>query len=143
MALHPVFYDASGRRRRRFALGVIAFVALVLLSVAVFAVSIGAVPAAPLLPFEPEHPGLHRLPAPHSGVIGRAQRSIDYYGKALFGGPTVGAGKAGAKGASDRHRARPTRGWPSPSTCPGTNRAWRALPGMSNNSTGSFPAGCR
>lgn len=98
MALHPVFYDASGRRRRRFALGVIAFVALVLLSVAVFAVSIGAVPAAPLLPFEPEHPGLHRLPAPRSGVIGRAQRSIDYYGKALFGGPTAGAGKAGAKG---------------------------------------------
>ncbi len=98
MTLHPVFYDASGRRRRRFTLGVVAFVALLLLSVAVLVVSVGVVPAAPLLPFEPEHPGLHSLPAPHSGLIGRTRRSLDYYAKGLFGGAAAGAGKAGAKG---------------------------------------------
>ena len=98
MALNPIFYDASGRRRRRFAFGVAAFVALLLLSMAVFAVSIGAVPSAPLLPFEPEHPALHKLPAPRTGLIGRTQRNIDYYAKALFGGTTAGSGKAGAKG---------------------------------------------
>ncbi|RZL82397.1 MAG: hypothetical protein EOP66_04965, partial [Sphingomonas sp.] len=68
MSLNPVFYDASGRRRRRFTFGVAAFIALLLLSIAVFAVSIGAVPTAPLLPIEPEHPALHKLPAPRGGI---------------------------------------------------------------------------
>lgn len=54
MSQLPVFFDASGRRKRRFTLGVVAFVLLLVLSVAAFAVSIGAVPAAPLLPVEAE-----------------------------------------------------------------------------------------
>ena len=37
MAHHPVFYDASGRRRIRFAGGVAAFAALIALAAAVFA----------------------------------------------------------------------------------------------------------
>jgi len=94
MSQHPVFFDASGRRKRRFTLGIVAFILLLILSVAVFAVSIGAVPAAPLLPVEAEHPVLHRLAAPH-GVIRRAKRSIDYYAGRLFG---TGAGKATASG---------------------------------------------
>ena len=64
MSEHPVFFDVSGRRKRRFTFGVIAFVLLLVLSVAVFALSIGAVPAAPLLPVEAEHPVLHRLAYP-------------------------------------------------------------------------------
>ncbi|MCU6455836.1 glycosyltransferase [Sphingomonas sp. A2-49] len=94
MSEHPVFFDVSGRRKRRFTFGVIAFVLLLVLSVAVFALSIGAVPAAPLLPVEAEHPVLHRLAAPH-GVIRRAKRSIDYYAGRLFG---TGQGKAAASG---------------------------------------------
>ena len=38
MSHRPVFFDASGRRRRRFALAVAAFVALLLLAITVFAV---------------------------------------------------------------------------------------------------------
>ena len=94
MSQMPVFFDASGRRKRRFTLGVVAFVLLLVLSVAAFAVSIGAVPAAPLLPVEAEHHLLHRLAAPH-GVIRRAKRGLDYYAGRLFG---TGRGKAGASG---------------------------------------------
>ncbi len=90
MSQRPVFFDASGRRRRRFALAVTAFVALLLLATTVFAVSIGIVPAAPLLPIEPEHPALHRLPPPRGGIIGRTRRDIDYYAKRLFGVPPRG-----------------------------------------------------
>ena len=89
MAERPIFYDASGRRRRRFALGIAAFAALLILAVAVFGVSIGAVPAAPLLPVAPEHPALKSLPAPHGGLLSRTTRSINYYGAQLFGTPTA------------------------------------------------------
>ena len=84
MSQNSVFYDASGRRKRRFTLGVVAFVLLLLLSIAMFAVSIGAVPVAPLLPVEVERPPLQRLAAPH-GVLRRARRSIAYYENKLFG----------------------------------------------------------
>ena len=89
MSERPIFYDASGRRRRRFALGIAAFAALLLLAVAVFAVSIGAVPAAPLLPVAPEHPALKSLPAPRGGLLGRTTRSINYYAAQLFGTPVT------------------------------------------------------
>lgn len=74
MSQNSVFYDASGRRKRRFTLAVVAFVLLLVLSVAMFAVSIGAVPVAPLLPVEVERPPLQRMAAPH-GVLRRARRS--------------------------------------------------------------------
>ena len=92
MSQHPVFYDASGRRKRRFTLGVVAFVALVVLAVAVFAVSIGAVPVAPLLPVDVERPVLRSLAPPH-GVIRRAKRGIKYYAGELIG---TGRGKDAA-----------------------------------------------
>ena len=88
MSQHPVFYDASGRRRRRFAIAVAAFVGLALLAAAIFAISIGAVPSAPLLPVEPEHPALHRLPPPH-GIVARTRRGIDHYARRLFGSPAT------------------------------------------------------
>lgn len=97
MSLNPVFYDASGRRKRRFTLGVLAFIVLLILSVAAFAVSIGAVPAAPLLPVEVERPVVHRLAAPR-GVIRRAERGIDYYANRLFG-------TARAKGTASGNQA--------------------------------------
>jgi hypothetical protein len=85
MADAPVFYDASGRRRRRFRLAVIAFVLLVVLAAGLFFVSIGAVPRAPLLPFRTEAPALHRLQPPHQSVLTRTRRSLDWYARRLFG----------------------------------------------------------
>ena len=95
MSQHPVFYDVSGRRKRRFTFGIAAFALLVLLSIAVFVVSIGGVPAAPLLPVDAERPVFHRLSAPH-GVIRRARRNLDDYAARLFGGH--GTAKAAASG---------------------------------------------
>lgn len=85
MNLTPIFYDASGRRRRRFAFAVGAFVALVLLSCAALALSIGAVPRAPLLPIEAEHPALTRLPPPHEPLLKRARHSLNHYARLLTG----------------------------------------------------------
>jgi cellulose synthase/poly-beta-1,6-N-acetylglucosamine synthase-like glycosyltransferase/peptidoglycan/xylan/chitin deacetylase (PgdA/CDA1 family)/spore germination protein YaaH len=84
MSNQPIFYDASGRRRRRFLLAVAAFVTLLILSVAVFVTSIGAVPSPPLLPVQREDPALHKLPPPH-GVLTSARRTVNYYAHALFG----------------------------------------------------------
>jgi cellulose synthase/poly-beta-1,6-N-acetylglucosamine synthase-like glycosyltransferase/peptidoglycan/xylan/chitin deacetylase (PgdA/CDA1 family)/spore germination protein YaaH len=85
MSSKPIFYDASGRRRRRFMIAVAAFVSLLILSVVVFVTSIGAVPAAPLLPIQREDPALHKLRPPHGVLFGNARRTVDYYGRSLFG----------------------------------------------------------
>ena len=85
MAEAPVFYDPSGRRRRRFGLGVAAFVLLLLLALGVLIVSIGAVARPPLLPIAPEHPALHSLPPPHGNILKRTRRTIDWYAARLFG----------------------------------------------------------
>lgn len=90
MNLTPIFYDASGRRRRRFAFAVGAFVALVLLSFAALALSIGAVPRAPLLPVDAEHPALTRLPPPHEPLLKRARHGLTHYARLLTGRPARG-----------------------------------------------------
>jgi cellulose synthase/poly-beta-1,6-N-acetylglucosamine synthase-like glycosyltransferase/peptidoglycan/xylan/chitin deacetylase (PgdA/CDA1 family)/spore germination protein YaaH len=77
-----VFYDPSGRRRRRFALGVVAFIALLVLSAVVFAASIGIVPSQPLLPINSER---HRLAPPHDTLLKRTGRTIDWYSRRLTG----------------------------------------------------------
>lgn len=76
MSLAPIFYDASGRRRRRFTFAVAAFIALVLLSAVALAVSIGAVPSPPLLPVEAERATLTRLPPPHEPFLKQTRREI-------------------------------------------------------------------
>ncbi|THD37776.1 MAG: glycosyltransferase [Sphingomonas sp.] len=80
----PVFYDPSGRRRRRFALGVAAFVALLLLATTVFAASIGLVPVQPLLPVANER-GPQALTPPHDTLFKRTRRTIDWYARRLTG----------------------------------------------------------
>ena len=80
----PIFYDPSGRRRRRFALGVAAFAALILLAVILFVVSIGIVPAQPLLPFSAERAG-RKLEPPRDTVLKSTKRTIDYYARRLTG----------------------------------------------------------
>ena len=94
MSEAPVFYDASGRRRRRFSVGVIAFILLILLAVVVLIASVGAVPSAPLLPIHPENAALHKLNAPHGGVLARTRRSIDWYAAHMFGNSPAQAGAA-------------------------------------------------
>ncbi|WP_066591533.1 glycosyltransferase [Sphingomonas pruni] len=80
----PIFYDPSGRRRRRFALGVVAFIMLLVLSAAVFGASIGIVPSQPLLPINTERP-LHRLAPPHDTLLKRTTRTVDWYTRKLTG----------------------------------------------------------
>ncbi|HEX7657399.1 MAG TPA: glycosyltransferase [Sphingomonas sp.] len=85
-----VFYDASGRRRRRFRVAVIAFAALILLSLAIFIASIGAVPSAPLLPIRPENAAFRTLHPPHEGLLSHTRRTIDWYARRIFGkGPSA------------------------------------------------------
>ncbi len=97
MADHSVFFDPSGRRRRRFRLAVVAFVALLVLATAIFVVSIGAVPSAPLLPVVTEHAAMKGLPPPHDSLFRRTRRGLDYYTRMLFGG--------GAKATAARNDA--------------------------------------
>ncbi|GAA4777103.1 glycosyltransferase [Stakelama sediminis] len=85
MADLSVFYDASGRRKRRFLIAVIAFIALLILAAAVFFVSVGAVPNAPLLPFRSEAQAMRKLQPPHQSVFVRTKRNIDWYARHIFG----------------------------------------------------------
>ncbi len=91
MSRAPVFYDASGRRRRRFAMAVAAFVLLVVMAVAALAISIGAVPRAPLLPVEAEHAAYTKLPPPHEPLLRRARHRLSSYAR-LLGAPARGVG---------------------------------------------------
>jgi peptidoglycan/xylan/chitin deacetylase (PgdA/CDA1 family)/spore germination protein YaaH len=76
MVSRPIFYDPSGRRRRRFAVAVAAFAMLLLLAVGVFAASIVAVPPQGQLPFEIERPALHGLPSPIVLMARRAGKRL-------------------------------------------------------------------
>jgi len=95
MANSPVFFDASGRRRRRFALAIGAFVALAVLSIVALALSIGVVSPAPLLPVEAEHAALVRLPAPHEPFLKRTRRELLAYARMLTGAPPRGVKPVG------------------------------------------------
>ena len=86
MAGPSVFYDMSGRRRRRFRVGVVAFVALLALSAAAFAATILAVTPQRALPFAVEHA---TSAAPRIDFLHRSQRSIRRTARAvsrLWGG---------------------------------------------------------
>lgn len=76
MDSRPIFYDASGRRRRRFALAVAAFALLMILSAAAFFGSIVTVTPQPPLPFEVERP----VAAPHKAsdhsLVGTSARKV-------------------------------------------------------------------
>ena len=90
MSLAPIFYDASGRRRRRFGFAVGAFIMLVLLSMIALAVSIGAVPRPPLLPVDSEHPLLTKLPPPHEPFLKQTRREILRTARLVTGGSPRG-----------------------------------------------------
>jgi cellulose synthase/poly-beta-1,6-N-acetylglucosamine synthase-like glycosyltransferase/peptidoglycan/xylan/chitin deacetylase (PgdA/CDA1 family)/spore germination protein YaaH len=101
MAQRPIFYDASGRRRRRFRLAMAAFVALIVLAAAALIVSIGAVPSAPLLAVQSDRPVLKGLPPPRdAGVLRRTRHDIGYYAQQLFGSGTAGQRQRGSDNPS-------------------------------------------
>jgi cellulose synthase/poly-beta-1,6-N-acetylglucosamine synthase-like glycosyltransferase/peptidoglycan/xylan/chitin deacetylase (PgdA/CDA1 family)/spore germination protein YaaH len=70
----PIFFDASGRRRRRFGAALIAFILLILLSIGVFVGSIVAVVPQSPLPFDVERPALK--PAPDDTLVRHGGRQI-------------------------------------------------------------------
>ncbi|MEG3086823.1 polysaccharide deacetylase family protein [Sphingomonas sp. PB4P5] len=79
MVAEPIFYDASGRRRRRFRLAQAAFAALVLLAAVLFVGSIVNVLPQPALPFAVERPPVRGLGAEagagqHGPRLGHALR---------------------------------------------------------------------
>ena len=97
MAERPIFYDASGRRRRRFRLAVAAFVALIVLAVVLFVVSIGAVPSAPLLAVQTDRPVMKGLPAPRDpAVLRRTGHDVGWYASQLFGSGSNGQRQRGS-----------------------------------------------
>ncbi|MFL6766031.1 MAG: hypothetical protein ACJ8FO_12640, partial [Sphingomicrobium sp.] len=63
MVDRQIFYDPSGRRRKRFTLAIILFVLLNLLTVATLFATIRVVPAQPPLPIALEHPQPQRPPS--------------------------------------------------------------------------------
>jgi cellulose synthase/poly-beta-1,6-N-acetylglucosamine synthase-like glycosyltransferase/peptidoglycan/xylan/chitin deacetylase (PgdA/CDA1 family)/spore germination protein YaaH len=71
-----IFYDASGRRRRQFRLGVIAFLLLLVLSIGTLATTIVEVLPQAQLPVDLEHPSLRAIKArePFRPTIYRASR---------------------------------------------------------------------
>ncbi|HEU4970251.1 MAG TPA: polysaccharide deacetylase, partial [Sphingomonas sp.] len=85
MDANPVFYDASGRRRRQFTLALVAFVALLLLSAGLFAATIIAISPEPALPFQAERPGGAAPNAVERGAK-RFGRAIVRRGKWLLNG---------------------------------------------------------
>ena len=89
-----VFYDSSGRRRRRFLLAIVAFVALLVLAAGVFAASILAVPTPPELPFAVERPAMSAATRP-GAFVRRNERRLD---RALHKAQTLWGGGAAAAG---------------------------------------------
>lgn len=92
----PIFYDASGRRRRRFALAIGAFALLLLLSAAAFFGSIVSVAPQPPLPFEVERPAIGPLRAADHSLVGTSARKVRHmwrdFGRLLANGrPARGA----------------------------------------------------
>jgi cellulose synthase/poly-beta-1,6-N-acetylglucosamine synthase-like glycosyltransferase/peptidoglycan/xylan/chitin deacetylase (PgdA/CDA1 family)/spore germination protein YaaH len=93
-----IFYDPSGRRRKRFTLGIILFVVLNLLVVAALFATIRVVPPQAPLPVALEH-GVAQ-PAPKSSLLARTSRQFDLAIRRLLGTQPPSPRKVGARKAT-------------------------------------------
>jgi peptidoglycan-N-acetylglucosamine deacetylase len=98
MADRQIFYDPSGRRQKRFTLGVILFVLLNLLAVAALFATIRVVPAQPPLPVALER-GAPRQP-PTATLLARTRKGIDLAIRRLLGTQPPSVRKVGAARAT-------------------------------------------
>lgn len=95
MAERAVFFDPTGRRRRRFAIGLTLFALLVVLSLAGLAATIQLLPAAEPLPVALERG--KPLPPPRTSLLAQTQRSINNALLRLEGAQPASARRGGAR----------------------------------------------
>ena len=98
MADRQIFYDPSGRRRKRFTLAIILFVLLNLLTIAALFATIRVVPAQPPLPVALEH-GVAQ-PTPKSSLLARTSRRLDLAIQRLLGTQPPSPRRVGARKAT-------------------------------------------
>ena len=99
MADRQVFYDPTGRRRKRFRLAMILFVLLNLLTVAALFATIRVVPAEQPLPVALEH-GIPQ-PPPKSSLLARTSRRVNLAIMRLLGTQPPSVRKVGARRATE------------------------------------------
>jgi cellulose synthase/poly-beta-1,6-N-acetylglucosamine synthase-like glycosyltransferase/peptidoglycan/xylan/chitin deacetylase (PgdA/CDA1 family)/spore germination protein YaaH len=93
-----IFYDPSGRRRKRFTLGIILFVILNLLVVAALFATIRVVPPQAPLPVALEHGVAQRVPK--SSLLARTSRQLDLAIRRLIGTQPPSPRRVGARKAT-------------------------------------------
>jgi cellulose synthase/poly-beta-1,6-N-acetylglucosamine synthase-like glycosyltransferase/spore germination protein YaaH/peptidoglycan/xylan/chitin deacetylase (PgdA/CDA1 family) len=98
MADRQIFYDPSGRRRKRFTLAIILFVLLNLLTIAALFATIRVVPAQAPLPVALEH-GVAQ-PTPKSSLLARTSRRFDLAIRRLLGTQPPSPRRVGARKAT-------------------------------------------
>ncbi|HEX8839483.1 MAG TPA: glycosyltransferase [Sphingomicrobium sp.] len=98
MADRQIFYDPSGRRRKRFTLAAVLFALLVVLSITALFATIRVVPAQPLLPVALEH-GVAQ-PTPKQSLLARTSRRVDRAIQVLLGTQPPSAHAVGARRAT-------------------------------------------
>src|SRR5690348_4861943 len=99
MADRQVFYDPTGRRRKRFRLALILFILLNLLTVAALFATIRVVPAEQPLPVALEH-GIPQ-PPPKSSLLARTSRRVNLAIMRLLGTQPPSVRKVGARRATE------------------------------------------
>jgi cellulose synthase/poly-beta-1,6-N-acetylglucosamine synthase-like glycosyltransferase/peptidoglycan/xylan/chitin deacetylase (PgdA/CDA1 family)/spore germination protein YaaH len=99
MAERQIFYDPSGRRRKRFTLALTLFALLVLLTLAALFATIRVVPVQAPLPVALEH-GIAQRP-PKSTLLARTTRQFDLALKRLLGTQPPSVRKVGARRAAE------------------------------------------
>ena len=98
MAEAAIFYDPTGRRRKRFRLALVLFVLLVVLSLGALGATIQLLPAAEPLPVALERG--KALPAPQTSLLARTERSFNHAIERLMGTRPPSVRAVGAKKAA-------------------------------------------
>ena len=98
MADRQIFYDPSGRRRKRFTLAIILFALLNVLTIAALFATIRVVPVQPPLPVALEHGAPERTPS--TTLLARTRRQVDLAIRRLLGTQPPSPRRVGARKAT-------------------------------------------